>query len=98
MSFSLIKILEDLRTTHGKKAMYVHYTSKTTTPFYRPDGPTHDPTKGILLEMSVLGISTVTLITSCVSAQLHLYADLHSWSVLRRPPCSMSHGAHSAFD
>lgn len=67
---------------------------KTTTPFYRPDGPTHDLTKGIMLEMSNLGISTVTLITSCVSAQLHLYADLHSWSVLRRPPCSMSHSAH----
>lgn len=28
MSFSLIKILEDLRTTHGKKAMYVHFSEE----------------------------------------------------------------------
>lgn len=37
-----------------------------------------------MLEMSNLGISTVTLITSHVSAQL-LYADLDLWSVLRWP-------------
>lgn len=30
MSFSLIKILEDLRTTHGKKAMYVHFSEEKT--------------------------------------------------------------------
>lgn len=30
MSFSLNKILEDLRTTHGKKAMYVHFSEEKT--------------------------------------------------------------------
>lgn len=30
MSFSLIKILEDLRTTQGKKAMYVHFSEEKT--------------------------------------------------------------------
>lgn len=30
MSFSLIKILEDLRTTHGKKAMYIHFSEEKT--------------------------------------------------------------------